>query len=315
MKVLLIDVDSKIPNLALLKLSAFHKARGDEVGFSVRDPDLIYASVIFSKNRHLVDGLRWYYPKAKIQIGGTGYSLSRRLFDQVEFLKPDYDLYPSQYSQGFTSRGCIRTCHFCVVPKKEGLLLRWQHPKKFHDDRFVTIMLMDNNWLAIPDWFMETSGWIKDLGLRVLEHGLDVRLLDETNLKRLRELTFGKPLHFAFDYSSLETLIQAKIRLLTDFGFDLKHEVMFYVYCGSNRDFSDALHRCNVLRELGTQAFVMFNIKHRPSHQINALRRWSNRPALFWKTEFKDYTRCNTKVRQTGISPKNVLQKDVKKHV
>lgn len=72
MKVLLIDVDSTIPNLALMKISAYHKARGDEVGFNISDPDKIYASVIFKKNRHHVDGLRMFYPNAELDIGEIG---------------------------------------------------------------------------------------------------------------------------------------------------------------------------------------------------------------------------------------------------
>jgi len=71
-KVLLINVDSKLPNLALMKLSAWHKARGDEVGFNVSEPDIVYASVIFKKNRHRTDGLKIWYPGAEIHIGGSG---------------------------------------------------------------------------------------------------------------------------------------------------------------------------------------------------------------------------------------------------
>ena len=93
-KVLLIDIDSRIPNLALMKISAYHKAQGDEVGFSVTDPDKVYASVIFKKNRHLVDGLRFYYPDAEIDVGGSGYDLKKILPDEIEAMTPDYSIYP-----------------------------------------------------------------------------------------------------------------------------------------------------------------------------------------------------------------------------
>lgn len=69
MKVLLVDVDSKIPNLALMKVSAYHKDQGHEVGFHISEPDLVYASVVFTKHKHRVDGLQFYYPDAKIRIG------------------------------------------------------------------------------------------------------------------------------------------------------------------------------------------------------------------------------------------------------
>jgi len=289
-KVLLVDVDSKMPNLALMKLSAYYKARGDEVGFNVSDPDIIYASVLFTKNKHKVDGLRFFYPDAKIIIGGTGYDLKLKLPDEIEFLKPDYDLYPDmEYSLGFTTRGCIRNCHFCLVPQKEGKLTRWQHPKDFHDDRFDTIMLLDNNWLADREWFFETSGWILGHDLAILEHGLDIRLLDGDICKRLRELKTIKGYHFAFDYVELEPVIREKIKLLEDYGFNLRQEIQFYIYTDSDKDFESALYRCNVLKELGTNPFVMFNPESKRNKRIKDLQRWANRKWLFWSCDFYDY--------------------------
>jgi hypothetical protein len=94
MDVLLVDVDSRIPNLALMKLSAYHKAQGHNVGFDIKDPDLVFASVIFKANKHLVDGLQFWYPSAKINIGGSGYDLASTLPDEIEYMKPDYSLYP-----------------------------------------------------------------------------------------------------------------------------------------------------------------------------------------------------------------------------
>lgn len=76
MRTLLVDVDSKIPNLALMHISSWRKSLGDEVGFSVSDPDRVYASCVFDWNRHKVDGLRVFYPTAEIDVGGSGLSLS-----------------------------------------------------------------------------------------------------------------------------------------------------------------------------------------------------------------------------------------------
>ena len=72
MNVLLVDVDSKIPNIALMKIAAYHRSIGDNVGFNVSDPDKIYASCVFKKNRHKVDGLPFLYPDAEIDLGGGG---------------------------------------------------------------------------------------------------------------------------------------------------------------------------------------------------------------------------------------------------
>ena len=96
MKVLLIDVDSKIPNLALMKISAYHKSVGDTVGINnISSPDKVYASVIFKKNKHNVDGLRFLYPESEIVIGGSGYDLVIKLPEEIENIKPDYNLYPN----------------------------------------------------------------------------------------------------------------------------------------------------------------------------------------------------------------------------
>lgn len=125
MKVLLVDADSKIPNLALMKIAQYHKSQGDTVGFGVNNPDKIYCSIVFKKNRHSADGLRFLYPDAELDIGGSGYSLEKKLPDDIESLSPDYSIYPDCDSYyGFTTRGCIRRCHFCIVNKKEGLFRR-----------------------------------------------------------------------------------------------------------------------------------------------------------------------------------------------
>ncbi|NCA74557.1 MAG: radical SAM protein, partial [Gammaproteobacteria bacterium] len=149
-KVLLIDVDSTIPNLALMKVSAYYKQLGYEVGFSIVDPDIVYSSIIFRKNGHKSDGLRFYYPDAEINIGGSGYDLKKELPPEIEATRPDYDLYPEcDHYLGFTSRGCIRNCHFCIVRKKEGPFRKVQDVSDICTGRnFKSCVLMDNNILA-----------------------------------------------------------------------------------------------------------------------------------------------------------------------
>jgi hypothetical protein len=166
MRVLLVDFDSKIPNLALMKESARFKAEGHEVGFDVENPDLVKVSVIFQKNRDQALGLVHMFPDAGVDVGGPGMFPNCGSIGEAELLKPDYDLYPSEYSQGFTTRGCIRRCPFCLVPQMEGPLRTVQRPWEFHDDRFKTCMLMDNNLLAAPrDWILRNLVWFIDAGL------------------------------------------------------------------------------------------------------------------------------------------------------
>src|SRR5512145_3078296 len=127
-RVLLVDVDRKIKNLDLMKISAWHKEQGDDVGFCIENPDKVYISCVFTKNAGQARGISKLYPAAEIDIGGSGVNLSKQLPAEIENLKPDYNLYPSEYSQGYTTRGCIRYCDFCIVPEKEGKKVVVQQP-------------------------------------------------------------------------------------------------------------------------------------------------------------------------------------------
>ena len=122
MMILLIDADSRIPNLALMKLSAWHKSQGDHVElvranlpyypnkrkklFIAKNADKTYCSVIFEGNREFIEG-------DDIIFGGTGADLITTLPAEVETCDPDYSIYPdNDISYGFITRGCIRNCSF-----------------------------------------------------------------------------------------------------------------------------------------------------------------------------------------------------------
>jgi hypothetical protein len=131
--VLVIDADSQIPNLALAKISAYHKKLGDSVTLlrglnpasKLDNWDEVYISCIFTKNGDATRGLARQFPGSEVHIGGTGVDLVTTLPDEIEHLMPLYSLYPEcDYSMGFTMRGCIRSCDFCLVRGKEG----YAHP-------------------------------------------------------------------------------------------------------------------------------------------------------------------------------------------
>lgn len=296
MRILLVDIDSKIPNLALMQISAYHKNKGDQVGFHISDPDIVYASAIFTKNKHDVDGLRFEFPDAQINIGGSGIN-HNWLPLEMQKVKPDYDLYEMNYSLGFTTRGCIRRCSFCIVPEKEGKYRRWMHISEFHDDRFDTVELLDNNWYADKVWFFDNSQWLINHGLKMnVQQGMDFRLLNTEIAERLRDIEWSGNLHFAYDNMSDERFVIDGLKLLKEVGFDTRSEIKVYVLVDFNTTMEQDIYRCNILKELNTNPFVMNYQQIDPSHpkKLNNrhaphLTRWANREEVFWSTDFKDY--------------------------
>lgn len=284
--VLLIDVDSKIPNLALMQVSSYYRERGYEVGFNVENPDEVWISCIYTKNRPRALGIAKMYPDAAIHIGGSGVNYDW-LPAPMQKTFPDYSLYPGiKYSMGFTTRGCIRRCAFCIVPKKEGTLRRWQHPKEFFNPKFDRIMLLDNNWLADKEWFFETSKWICEHKLKLIEHGMDIRLLTPNIAKRLREIECERGLHFAWDNMGDEKALRNGLTLLKNTGFNIRSEIQIYVLVGYNTSPAEDIYRCRTLKELGTNAYVM---PYKDTKWTRRLARWANRKWLYWSCDIEGF--------------------------
>lgn len=155
MKVALIDVDGhNFQNLALMKLSAWHKAHGDSVEWYAplfSRPDKIYTSKIFTFTPDFQD---YAAGDPEPVRGGTGYDPNVKLPDEVEQIIPDYSLYPDFSSAlGFLTRGCIRNCPWCIVPKKEGSLREVDDIERVSAGR-QEVVLLDNNLLAADKEFV-----------------------------------------------------------------------------------------------------------------------------------------------------------------
>ena len=146
-KILLIDLDhTKFPNLALMKLSAYHKAKGDSVSlnFALGYYDKVYASCVFPKNKKNLAN----YPFKNMEIGGSGIDLKKKLPKEIDSMQPDYSLYNIDYGIGFITRGCIRNCPFCIVPQKEGKLKPNRNPLQIINPKSNKVKFLDNNFLA-----------------------------------------------------------------------------------------------------------------------------------------------------------------------
>ena len=288
MKIGLVDVDShNFPNLALMKLSAWHKANGDdvEIAFPLSRYDRVYASKVFTFTPDID-----FVPLAdEVFKGGTGYDLKNRLPDEVEHMRPDYSLYGiTDTAYGFLSRGCPRGCPFCIVADNEG---RFSHKvadlREWWDGQ-KRIVLMDPNILACPDW-EDLLGQLADSGAEIdINQGADVRLLTPDKAEALSRLKM-KRIHFAWDgKEDLEPMFRTAAE---PFGKMIRaHRVSVYVLTNYNTDMDWNLHRIYTLRDLGYDPYVMVYDKEHAPHEIRRLQRWCNNKFIFNKCHrFEDY--------------------------
>lgn len=318
--ILLIDVDKSCPNLALMKISRWHKSLGDKVWLNncPIKPDKVYASCVFKKNCGEIEKLKKCYPDA--EIGGSGVDLKKWLDDTIEHLKPDYDLYKDfdfgirskqndlhwlVSSLGFTSRGCPRHCPYCIVHDKEGSIRAWASIYEFWDrERHKYIILMDNNILAAPNFEETCNDIIREKLFVDINQGLDIRLVNDDNANLLSRLKIkagrGRDLRFAFDLMEVEPAIRKNVPKLVRAGINSKR-LVFYVICGFNTTMEQNLHRIQVLNELNARAYVM--LFEDASEELKHFQVWNNicnktHPNLTCKFEdYKPYKNFKSKNR------------------
>lgn len=260
MKVGLIQIDGKWPNLALMKLSSFHKKQGDEVtliDLSTHSFDRVYASKVF--------------------VGGSGVDLKSELPQEIELEYPDYELYKKDGKIAFTSRGCIRDCGFCCVVEKEG----WIREVPFDFAPCDKIILLDNNFLASPLWRGKLEFFIRQKLKVCFSQGLDIRLINEENAGLLSKVKYydnhfrRRRLYFSFDWPELEATVKEKVGLLQKVGIPPKH-LMFYVLVGYNTTFEQDYRRFQVLQELACLPFIMIYNNRRDKPILRNFARWVN---------------------------------------
>lgn len=240
--------DAPKHNLALMKISAYHKACGDEVILNspIFPHDYEYSSILFEKNKNKF--------KAN-EEGGPAWPASC-LPEEIELMTPDYSLFNLDYSLGYTFRPCFNTCDFCKVPKM-------QHPDiihhsiwTFHNPKFKKICLLNNNTFQDSKW-KETFKEIWDANLFVIdENGYDLRLLDDEKAAALHITKWATPIHFAWDRMQDEPLIVNGLKILS------KHNLRstsngVYVIIGYNTSEKEDIYRCQIINDYGLTPYPM----------------------------------------------------------
>jgi len=276
MKILLINIDSTKPNLALKKIEKYHRDKGDEVVWDfplmARHADKIYVSAIYTWSRGKC--AEW---EGRAEIGGSGYDLKKTLPPGIEGIKP-------RINWGFTTRGCVRHCPFCVVWKKEGGIRATGDIYDIWDGVSEKIVLLDNNILALPDHFFKICGQLKKENLKVdFNQGLDCRLLTEKMARALKRLRV-KHYRFAFDHPSQKPAVEKAVDLLKKY----KMQAIWYVLVGFNTSIKEDLERLDYLRANGQAAFVQrYNYIKKPVYIRMA--QWANQHGVFRKMAFEQF--------------------------
>jgi hypothetical protein len=279
MRVLLLQMDGKIPNLALLRIAGYHRDRGDEVELrQLRHPngverglfdthDKVYASLIFEKTRPLAERLLKAQPG--VTVGGTGWRLESTLAGAgiPEDAPPDYSLYPNfRQSLGFTQRGCRLKCPFCVVPRKEGAIRPtatvneiWRGepwPKE--------LLLLDNDFFGQPHW-RERIAEVRDGGFKVsFNQGINARFLTDEAAEAIASVQYrddsmrDRRLYTAWDNRKDEWRLFAGLNRLVKYGVK-PAEIMVYMLIGywPGETEGDWEFRRKKLREFGAMPYPM----------------------------------------------------------
>lgn len=288
MRIGLHDSDNTgFPNLAIMKLSAFHKARGDAVEWwnPMLPYDGVYSSKVFTFTPECE-----YLPEDAIR-GGTGYGLYNALPEEVDSMLPDYTLYHDcDHAIGFLTRGCIRHCPWCVVPRKEGLIRPYRTWREIKRPDSRDIVFMDNNVLACAHGISQIQDMIGQ-NVRVdFNQGLDARLITPEIAELLSRLKWIRFIRMSCDTDAMLDVVLNAIQRLNRCGVK-PYKVFVYLLV---QDIASAERRAIALRGAGAEVFAQpyrdFENNIEPTEEQKRFARWVNKKEIFKQVErFSDY--------------------------
>ena len=323
MKIGLIDVDGhNFPNIALMKISAWHKSQCDTVEWYT--PFDHYHTVYVAKVFSFTEDWREPINADEVIFGGTGYQIrlhngkeiykkfntringifASELPPYIEHIMPDYTLYPSttDTAYGFLTRGCPRGCSFCHVAAKEG-----KHSYKVADlaefwNGQKRIVLCDPNILACKDWkpllqqLIDSKAWVD------INQGMDIRLMTEEKAEMLTKCKLEQ-VHFAWDRYEDKDLVLPRLKMFRQSWEKHRkwneHDKIVYTLVNFDTTPEQDLERIYTLRDMGYWAYIMiYDKEHCTDPFYKDLARWVNNRPIFAKCpRFEDYKKTNNNIK------------------
>lgn len=293
---------TEYPNLALCKIYAYHKDKGDEVEWAL--PFTHYDRVYMSKIFNFTPDDDSYYIADEIIKGGTGYDIYSQLPPQMEYTQPDFSIYPrvpQDTAFGFLTRGCPNKCPWCVVPKKEGYIHKYMDIEEVLNGRKKAV-LMDNNILACGEYAMEQLEKIVLNGYKVdFNQAVDARLVNEDNAKLLAQVKWlENRIRFGCDTKKQIEECDRAMNLIDSFGY--KGE--YFLYTMLHGSFEECFDRVNhywlqnqECRKNHSRRVYPYAQPYRDPIKNNTIPQWQkdlaswvNKKQIFESVPFEDFT-------------------------